>query len=288
MWKKFLPSTLSAASYASAVIFVRFAYQAGITPGTAVFLRFVLASLALGGFLRLSRRWHSLPRRQAAGLFLLGLLAYTFLGITWFVALSTTPVWLVSLFGAISPLTVSLGSWLFLHETLPWRQIAALAAVVLGGILIFWQPFETSVTIGLVLMSLNILLHTVYVLVGQRFTRRVPPTQSAFWMISGAGLGTLVYALVSGQLSLAFQPQGWVWVAMFAVISTALAISFLWWGIGLLGPSKAMIIGSLEPVFSIFLAVLVLGERLDALQVAGAALILAGVMLVRREIKEPA
>jgi len=284
MWKKFLPSTLSAASYASAVIFIRFAYSAGITPGTAVFLRFVLASIALGSFLHLSGRWHSLPGRKAAVLFLLGLLAYTFLGITWFVALSTTPVWLVSLFGAISPLTVSLGSWLFLRETLPWRQIAALAAVVLGGVLIFWQPFESRVTLGLVLMSLNILVHSAYVLVGQGFTRRVPPTQSAFWMISGAGLGTLLYALVSGQLSLAFQPQGWAWVAMFAVISTAMAISFLWWGIALLGPSKAMIIGSLEPVFSIGLAVLVLGERLDALQVAGAGLILAGVMLVRREI----
>jgi drug/metabolite transporter (DMT)-like permease len=282
MWHKFLPSTLSAASYASAVIFVRFAYNAGITPGTAVFLRFLLACIALGAYLRLTGRWQTLLIRQAASLFLLGLLAYTLLGITWFVSLSTTPVWLVSLFGAVSPVVVSFGSWLFLRESISWQQIAALTAVVLGGMLIFWQPFESRVTIGLVLMSLNVLINAVYVLVGQGITRRVPPVQSAFWMISGAALGTLLYALTAGQLSLVFQPQGWLWVAMFAIFSTALAISFLWWGINLLGPSKAAIIGSMETVFSVSLAVLLLGERLDALQVVGAALILVGVMLVRR------
>jgi drug/metabolite transporter (DMT)-like permease len=282
MWPKYLPSTLSAASYASTVIFVRFAYNAGMTPGTAVFLRFLLASLALGAFLRLSGRWQSLPNRQAGRLFLLGLLAYTLLGVTWFVALSTTPVWVVSLFGAILPIAVSLGSWLFLKEVLTRWQLIALAAVVVGGILIFWQPFEVQVTLGLLLMSLNVVIHTFYILVGQRLTRRVPPLQSAFWTISGAALGSFVYALGSRQFTLDFAPQGWLWVAMFAVFSTVLAISFLWWGINLLGPSKAAIIGSMEPVFSVGLAVLVLGERLDLLQVLGAAFILVGVMLVRR------
>jgi drug/metabolite transporter (DMT)-like permease len=74
-------------------------------------------------------------------------------------------------------------------------------------------------------------------------------------------VGTFFYAILSGQLSFQFEPTGWVWASLFAVVSTVLAIMFLWWGIGLLDPSRATIIGALEPFLSILLSVLILGER---------------------------
>ncbi|MFN8455526.1 MAG: EamA family transporter [Anaerolineae bacterium] len=54
-----------------------------------------------------------------------------------------------------------------------------------------------------------------------------------------------------------------------------------WWGINLIGPLGLAILGSFEPVFSIVLAVLLLGERLWPLQVAGGVLILVGMFLVQ-------
>jgi drug/metabolite transporter (DMT)-like permease len=72
-----------------------------------------------------------------------------------------------------------------------------------------------------------------------------------------------------------------LWVTLFAVISTVLAGTAMWWGIGLIGPSRVAIIGSFEPLVSILLAVVLLGERLLPLQIAGGMLILAGVVLVQ-------
>ena len=281
MFKSFLPTTLSAASYASAVVFVRFAYLSGLSPGMAIFLRFMMASLVLGVFLKISQRWQRLKPRQVLSLLLLGFLAYTIMGVTWFVALDTTPAWLVALFMSIFPLIVSIGSWVFLHERISLIQILSLTAVVAGGALIFWQPFDGSVWVGLILMAVNLVVNAAYYLIGTRFTQGISPMVTAFWMILGAAVGTFLYALVVGELTFVFQPEGWLWVALFSVISTAMAISLLWWGINLLGPSKAAIVGTIEPVFSIGLAVLVLGEHLDLLQVAGAGLILFGVVLVR-------
>jgi drug/metabolite transporter (DMT)-like permease len=94
-------AALSAISYSTAIVFVHHAYQTGILPGTAIFLRFTIASIFLVGFLVLTRRWIKLPRAQVVALFLLGFLSYTILGTTWFVALSTTPAWLVSLIVSI-------------------------------------------------------------------------------------------------------------------------------------------------------------------------------------------
>jgi drug/metabolite transporter (DMT)-like permease len=171
MVKNFLPTTFSAASYASAVVFVRFAYAAGLNPGTAIFLRFVLAGLVLGAFLRLSRRWQSLPVPQVAALCLLGFLAYTVMGVTWFVALDLTPAWLVALTMSVFPLIVSLGSWLFLRQQITWIQAASLAAVMAGGGLIFWRPIEGRLTIGLVLMAVNLLTNAAYYLLACRAHR---------------------------------------------------------------------------------------------------------------------
>ena len=250
-------STLTALFFATGVLFVRYAYAARISPGTAIFLRFAIASAALVLFLTLTRRWIRLPNRRVVALFLLGFLAHTILGTTWFIALSTTPVWLVSLFSALYPLVVSLGSWLFLGELLDRRLVWALTLVLVGSLALFWHPFEATALTGVRLMIVNIIVLSLYVLVGQRWTYGVPPVLSTTWMVLGAMVGTFLYALASDQLSFSFAPVGWLWVTLFAVVSTVLAIVFMWWGIGLIGPSRATIIGSLEPLFSILLSVLV-------------------------------
>ncbi|HEY63860.1 MAG TPA: DMT family transporter [Caldilineae bacterium] len=278
-----LIATGSAMCYASAVVFIRNAYRAGITPGTAVFLRFALASIALVAFLRLTRHWTPLPRRQTVALFLLGFLAYTLLGVTWFEALNVAPAWLISLFVALYPLSINLGSWLFLKEPLRRQQVMALVAVLTGGVILFARPLEAVAWKGILLMTINMIIQTAYVLVGQRWTRGAPPVMSATWQILGAMIGTFFYAWLSGQLSFAFEAEGWIWASLFAVFSTALAIMMLWWGIGLLGPGRAAIFGSIEPFFSILLAVTFLGERMMPSQAVGGALILLGMFLAQWE-----
>ncbi|NOZ27637.1 MAG: DMT family transporter [Chloroflexi bacterium] len=276
-----LVSTLSAVCYASAVVFIRNAYRAGITPGTAVFLRFALASVTLIGALVLGHRWTSLARRRVISLFLMGFLAYTLLGITWFVALSVIPAWLVSLFIAMYPLSINLGSWLFLREPLHRQQVLALAAVLMGGIVLFGRPLEGVAWVGILLMVVNMIIQTAYILVGQRWTRGVQPAMSTVWQVLGAMVGTFFYAWLSGQLTFSFAPIGWAWAGLFAVVSTALAIMLLWWGIGLLGPGRAAIFGSVEPFLAVVLSVLFLGERMAPAHVVGGSLILLGMFLAQ-------
>jgi drug/metabolite transporter (DMT)-like permease len=263
------------------VVWVRYAYDAGVTPGTAIFLRFALASAALAVFLRWSGLWVDLPAGQVAALFLLGLLTYTLMGIGWFTALSVTPAWLVSLFVALFPLPVALGSWLFLGEGVEPQQVLALLAVVAGGVALFWRPFEGDVLTGSALMLLVVTANAVYVLAGQRWTQGTHPGMTTLWTALGATLGTLAYSSLSRQLTFRFAAGGWGWAGLFAVVSTGAAIMLLWEGIAHIGPSRASIIGSLEPLFSIVLSVLVLGERMTMLQMSGGALILLGVLLVQ-------
>jgi hypothetical protein len=65
---------------------------------------------------------------------------------------------------------------------------------------------------GILLMTLNVFISAAYLLVGQGWTRDLPPLTSAAWLIGDGMLGTGLYGLVSQDLSFAFAPSGWLWV----------------------------------------------------------------------------
>jgi drug/metabolite transporter (DMT)-like permease len=280
-------AAFSAVSFGSAVIFVRYAYQSGMLPGTVAFLRFSIAALVLGVFLGVHGQGGQLSWWQSARLFLLGSVAYSTLAVTWVTAFSLIPAWLVSLIVATYPLTVSLASWLFLRERFYRGQVAALVCVLVGSAILFWRPFEGAAWSGVTLMVVNVLASTAFILVGQRWMRGLSPIICSAWLITGGMVGTFFYGLFSHELSFAFAPAGWLWVTLFAVVSTVLAATAMWWGIGLIGPARVAIIGSFEPVVSILLAVSLLGERLFPLQIAGGALILLGMFLVQWAPRRP-
>lgn len=282
-WRKGLTmSGLSALSYGAGAIFVRYAYQAEVLPGAAIFLRFAIAAGVLVLFLYVKGEWVSLPQRQTLAIFLLGFIGFSLMGTTFFVALSLIPAWLVALLTALIPLFTNLGSWLFLKEQMSGWQVSALVMVLGGGVFLFIQPFEEIVWPGILLMGLNIITVAIYLLVGQHWTRGVPPLMSAVWTVIGAACGTLFYALFVNELTFVFAPIGWLWALCIGIISTAFAIMAQWWGVGLIGAARASIMGSFEPLATVSLAVLILGERLSVLQLIGGAFIITGMFLVQR------
>jgi drug/metabolite transporter (DMT)-like permease len=241
-----------------------------------------MASLSLAVFLRLSKRWVPLPAPQARSVFLLGMCTYTFMGIGWLTALRLSPAWLVSLMIAQFPIPVVLGSWLFLRQRTDRQQVAALLLVIVGSIILFWRPLEGTGLAGALIMVPVELLNAAYVLRGQRLTQSTSPLVITLWTTLGAALGTGVYSLLSRQFSLDFAPVGWLWITLFALISTVAAIVLLWQSIAWIGPSRAAIAGSAEPVFSILIAIALLGEKMATLQMLGGCLVLAGVLFVQR------
>jgi drug/metabolite transporter (DMT)-like permease len=77
-----------------------------------------------------------------------------------------------------------------------------------------------------------------------------------------------------------FQSDGslWMGIALCAVLATAVAFSLQLWAQQYTTPSHAAILFTLEPVFAVATSYAVLGERLGARALAGAALVLAGIL----------
>jgi drug/metabolite transporter (DMT)-like permease len=77
-----------------------------------------------------------------------------------------------------------------------------------------------------------------------------------------------------------FESSGslWIGVAICAVFATAVAFSLQLWAQQYTTPSHAAILFTLEPVFAVATSYVVLGERLGARSLIGAALVLAGIL----------
>jgi drug/metabolite transporter (DMT)-like permease len=102
-------------------------------------------------------------------------------------------------------------------------------------------------------------------------------------LVYGFGAGTLLWAgfdIVSGT-ALPSDLRVWAVMALLGLLGTLVAHGLFVWALRTIRPSTAGIISTAEPVFAGLIAFLVLGDRLQPLQVAGAALIVAGIITVQ-------
>jgi drug/metabolite transporter (DMT)-like permease len=106
---------------------------------------------------------------------------------------------------------------------------------------------------------------------------------------SGAAITLTLGSSLLGQLHPAdVTAKGWLWLVCIGVVSTVVAIGFFFAGLRRVGPTSASILATVEPVVTVFLAFVVFGETLAALQIAGAALVLTSVVVLQARSREPA
>jgi drug/metabolite transporter (DMT)-like permease len=79
-----------------------------------------------------------------------------------------------------------------------------------------------------------------------------------------------------------YAPAQWLFLFVFSMISVLGAFSLYFLGLQHLEPTRAIIASCLEPVFSILLAALLLGEVLRPIQTVGIVFVLAAIVIVQR------
>lgn len=276
----------STLGFAGTPTLTRLAYEAGINVPTALALRFGLAALLAWPFL-LVRGQGRLPVRQFAGLMLTGLF-FAANTSTFFVAVSYAPASTVALVFYVYPAIVTLLSVLVLGERLTPLRGAALALAIFGCGLTLGFDLSGMSTRGLLLALVSAACYAVYIVLGSRLARGIPVAVASTWMMTGMASVFLGYALLSGSFDLGFQPRGWVVMGLLVLVATVLAVFCFLAGVLRLGPAKASIIATIEPVFAVALAAAILDERLKLVQLLGGLAIFTAVLLLRLPAAERA
>jgi DME family drug/metabolite transporter len=78
-----------------------------------------------------------------------------------------------------------------------------------------------------------------------------------------------------------YSEMQWGFLAVFAVVSVLAPFSLYFAGLQHLEPTRAIVASCLEPVFSIVLAAVLLGEGLRPAQMFGIGIVLAAIVIVQ-------
>jgi drug/metabolite transporter (DMT)-like permease len=124
-------------------------------------------------------------------------------------------------------------------------------------------------------------IYTGYILVGERVMTSVPAVAASAVIMSGAAIAFCILAALTHQLALPRNEGGWAVAVGIALFPTMIAISLFLAGLPRIGAARAALLSTWEPVVTVFLAVVILGDRLSLVQVLGGVLVIIAVIVVQ-------
>lgn len=266
----------AATAFGTLAIFAKLAYEEGAGPISLLGARFAIAAALMLAWHAATGRSVRLPRRRLLPLLLLGGAGYAFESSLFFLALEKAPAAVVELIFYSFPLWVNLiGLAIGLER---WRAGVA-GALLLGSAgvaLIFTVRLESLA--GPLLALAAAVAVAIYFVAAQLVTKGIQPSVAATWTAASAAVSLSITGLLLGQPL----PGGAWGPAAGLGVATALAFFGLYGAIARVGSARTSIANMLEPVTTVFLAALILDERLTIRILAGTALVLSALPVLLR------
>jgi drug/metabolite transporter (DMT)-like permease len=277
----------SAAGFGAMGVFGKLAYDEGVTVGTLLSTRFVLAAVvfwlilvcARGGI----RELRSLTRRDLLIAIALGAVGYGAQAGAYFAALDRLDASLLALLVYTYPVLVAVAAIAIGREPARRTTAVSLALASTGLVLVLAGAAAGALdALGTALGLTAATVYTGYILISDGVTARVGPLALSTLVCTGAGVSLTLAGLAGGDLDPgAVTAEGYAWLAALALVSTVGAVALFFAGLRRVGPTAASILSTVEPVVTVALAFAVFGESLSPAQLTGGALVLAAVLTVR-------
>ncbi len=274
-------------------ILIKLAYAAyPVDAVTLLALRMVYATpffAAMAWWAARDRGAPPLTRDDWKQLALLGFIGYYLASLFDFMGLQYITAALERLVLFLYPTMVVLLSALWLGVRVTRRMAIALAVSYAGIALVFVNDLRVAgdprvVMTGGALVFGSAFLYAVYLVRAGPVIARIGSTRFIAWAMLVSSIFVLAqFALTRPLAALAVPPSIQLLVLAMAVFSTVLPTWLIAEAVQRIGANASSQIGSLGPVFTIFLGALLLDEPVHAIQIIGAALVLAGVTLVARK-----
>jgi drug/metabolite transporter (DMT)-like permease len=295
---------VAGASFASGSILATLSYREGLDWLAVMWWRFLIgATLAWVWVLASPRRrrvLRAMPRRQVAIALALGAV-YSGNAGTYYAGIETVPAALAGVLVYVYPVFVALLSLRFATR-LPGRRPWVALGLALGGVGLALGGLDLSAPVplpGLLLILASASIYSVWIVLSARLSgerqdrlgSEAPPSDdtardaavtTALMMAATAAMFGLLSLALSRPLDPgAIPPDAWPFLVGIGLIATFLAIQTLYAGARRIGAAQAALISTTEPLFIVALSFLFLHQTLAPIQLAGAALIVTGVVIAQ-------
>jgi len=277
---------LAAVGFSAKAILVKLAYLDRVDAVTLLALRMAFSVPFFIGVALWARRQHAKPlsRQDRILVVILGLIGYYLSSFLDFLGLQIISAGLERLILFLYPTMTVILSALLTRRAIGRTVLAAMAVCYAGIALVFFHDVGTmqgGIVVGASLVFASTLSYSVYLVgAGHAIARIGTARFTAYAMIVATTASVLQFALTHPLNALEVSTRVYELALAMAIFSTLLPVFLLSHAIRRIGSGSTSLIGSIGPVSTIFMAYVFLQERVSILQVAGSALVLAGVIIV--------
>ncbi len=270
---------LSALCWSISLVTAFMVSREGITVNTSNTSRFLLATFVLLSYQLLRKRPLRLSRDGQRYALTLGICGF-FISFGYLTATQYIPVSLAVLLFYTAPFFVALMVRFIEHRELSNRKIAALALAFTG--LSLALNLSEDFHLSLIGISFALLAGVSLAILILLSARKGHLYDSVAVNIHVLGIASVLFILVlvlSGDLTV---PQSSATWGKLGVVGVAVAVAQLSMFIGVryTGALLGAMLMNFEPLFTVSLAILLIGEQLSALQMFGALLVISAVFMI--------
>jgi len=267
----------SAIAYGALGVLAKVAYHEGWNVPSLLVARFGLAALVLAP-LAWRRRGSA---RSLGASFLVGAVGYAGTTALYFPSIRLLPAALAAFLLYLAPPIVALVSYFAFHERLGWRGALALALALAGLALLSAGAFTGEASpLGVLLAAGSAFVYAGSTLASRRAAQDAPWPWVSFGVACGAASTYVVFSLATGQLSFPASRTGLLAALGIGTLAGGVALALFMAALPRIGASRTSVISTLEPVSTLVLAAVFLGDVPGALGIAGGMLIVAAAALV--------
>jgi drug/metabolite transporter (DMT)-like permease len=275
----------SAFCYSMLSILGKFALGLGLPLLPLLATRFTLGAVILWVWILLTpksrRAAGRVPWVRVVGLVAWGVVGFSGQSVLFFLALQRIPASLTEVLLYTCPAFLALMLWGGTGRRPKGSRLLAIALALLGTWLCA-GPIDGAVDPhGAILATLSGFWYAAFLIWMHRLTPGIPGMVSGAYIITGAASAFSVATLIQGGGFLV--PRGAAaWGSVLGIVLSATVIGFVLFVAGLnrVGPQTASVLSTFEPLCTLLLATIFLGERLQRAQWAGAGLIIGAAFVL--------
>ena len=263
----------------------KFLFHSGVSPFQLVQARLTITAAGLLLWLGLRhRRLLRIDRKDIGYFFVFGVVGMAGVQFAYLFAISKINVAAAILLQYLAPVFIALYSVVFSRETLSRTNLAALAGATIGCYLVVGAYNLSLLSMnlaGIVSGVLSAVCFAWYSIHGEYGMRRYNPWTVLFYAMTFAAITWNIFHPPLEAFRHDWGLQQWLWMLYIGIFGTLAPFGLYLEGINLIRSTRASITATLEPITAGVIAYLFLGEVMAPLQLLGAVLVIASIILLQ-------
>lgn len=217
----------------------------------------------------------------------MGLLGYYLSSFLDFLGLQYISAGLERLILFLTPSFVLLISVVFLKKKITLPEWLALGTAYLGTVLVFMHDVRlggSNVALGGAFVLGSAVAYALYLLLSGDLVSRVGALRLVAYAMCVSSVACILQFFLLRPASMLVQPMPVYGLSVInAVFCTVFPVFLTMVAVSRIGPATTSQAGMIGPVSTLFLGALILGEPITGIQLAGTALVLAGIYLLSKK-----